>query len=183
MTVNEKIRDLRIQKKWTQKQLANRAGIAIITLQQYELGKRIPKTSQLVKIANAFSVPINYFLTDWEDLLNEETYKTSEKERIEIYNEKALLRSYHRLNETGKKEAQKRVDELTEISRFTTEEIESLDNYKAYIKDKTPEYWGNLRQSLETISSCNTNTDSKVKEPEPHRRDDPEIGDDFDPSL
>ena len=44
----------------TQKQLAEKCGLAPGTIQQYELGKRKPKIEQLQKIAAALNIPVEY---------------------------------------------------------------------------------------------------------------------------
>lgn len=46
----------------TQRELAEKCGLATGTIQQYELGKRKPKIEQLQKIANALNVPVKYLL-------------------------------------------------------------------------------------------------------------------------
>ena len=62
MKIGEKIRAARKEKKWTQKELANKAGIAITSLQQYEYHKRQPTINQVEKIAKAFDIEIDYFM-------------------------------------------------------------------------------------------------------------------------
>ncbi len=129
MTIGEKIKKMRKQRGLTQKQLAKDAGIAVISLQQYELGKREPTTKQIVKISNAFNVPIDFFITDWEsELYNKDMWRTTKDERKEIAEEKYLLQDYHFLNKIGKAEARKRVQELTEIKRYTEKEEPPIDS-------------------------------------------------------
>ena len=53
MTVGEKIRKTRKQKKMTQNTLAGLTGLAAITIRQYEAGKYIPKIENLRKISHA----------------------------------------------------------------------------------------------------------------------------------
>lgn len=119
MTIGEKIKRLRKKRGLTQKQLAQDANIAVISLQQYESNKRIPSTKQLIKIANAFLVPVDFFVSDWEENLKPENWKTTEEERETIKREHELIRNYKILNNLGKKEALKRVEELTEIKKYT----------------------------------------------------------------
>ncbi|MCD7882134.1 MAG: helix-turn-helix domain-containing protein [Lachnospiraceae bacterium] len=47
----DNIKQLRIKKGITQKQLAEKTGLAAITIRQYESGKREPKTESLKRIA------------------------------------------------------------------------------------------------------------------------------------
>ena len=56
MSVAENIKRIRKNMGLTQKELAEMADIAVITLQQYELGKRMPRKQQLEKLAAALHV-------------------------------------------------------------------------------------------------------------------------------
>lgn len=99
MNINEKIKNLREKRQLTQVQFAKAAGIAVITLQQYESGKRIPATKQLIKIANAFEMPLDYFTTGWEDKLNNpQQWLTNKEERIAKNDELSLLNEYRILS-------------------------------------------------------------------------------------
>ncbi len=64
MTIGEKIKQLRKNKKLTQKALAKESGIAEITIRQYEAGMYSPKMEQLKKLCQALQVPIGELLTD-----------------------------------------------------------------------------------------------------------------------
>lgn len=64
LDVGEKIRVLRKKLDYTQQELAEKSGVAAVTIQQYERGVRVPKIDILVKIADALDVDINYFLHD-----------------------------------------------------------------------------------------------------------------------
>lgn len=58
MSISENIKYLRKQKHMTQKQLAEKTGLAVITIQQYEAGKYLPKHDKLVKLAIALECKI-----------------------------------------------------------------------------------------------------------------------------
>lgn len=59
MTIGENIKNLRIQRGLTQKELATRAGIPVVTLQQYERGvRKQPKLELLTKIAQALGTTV-----------------------------------------------------------------------------------------------------------------------------
>lgn len=60
MTAGERIREARIQRGMTQKQLGERAGIAEPTIRKYELGKLNPKYETMRKIASALDVTVGY---------------------------------------------------------------------------------------------------------------------------
>lgn len=120
--IGKKIKTIRKKRKMTQVELAKKAGIATISLQQYESGKRIPATKQLIKIANAFEMPLDFFNTDWESQLNPSNWKTTEKEREEHEKECRLLQNFKLLNSAGKEEAIKRVNEMLFVPDYTISE-------------------------------------------------------------
>lgn len=62
MTIGERIKEARKYRKMTQKQLAEAAGVATGTIQQYELGKREPKYEILVRVCQALNISILAFL-------------------------------------------------------------------------------------------------------------------------
>lgn len=62
MNTGEKIKQLRIKNGITQKELANKSGLATGTIQQYELQKRKPKLETVEKIADALNVKIDELL-------------------------------------------------------------------------------------------------------------------------
>lgn len=57
---------IRKERGYTQKQLAEKCGLATGTIQQYELNKREPRREQLQKIAAALDVPL-YKLMGFDD--------------------------------------------------------------------------------------------------------------------
>ena len=57
-----KIRELRKQRKMTQKELAKHLQIADSTLSYWEMGKYEPDTDALMNLSRFFSVPIDYIL-------------------------------------------------------------------------------------------------------------------------
>lgn len=68
----------------TQKQLAEKCGLAPGTIQQYELGKRKPKIEQLQKIANALNIPVEYLF----DPIDITFMSKTDRERIDYYQSK-----------------------------------------------------------------------------------------------
>jgi transcriptional regulator with XRE-family HTH domain len=54
----ERIKALRGAKGWTQEQLAERASMQRSYLADLELGRRNPSVRTLVKVANAFGIPV-----------------------------------------------------------------------------------------------------------------------------
>lgn len=62
MTIGELIKSLRLSHGLSQDMLAEKSGIALTSIQKYEIGVRNPKTDQLNKIADALGVSANIFL-------------------------------------------------------------------------------------------------------------------------
>ena len=58
MTIGEKIRAARKERKMTQKQLSEKSGIIETTIRKYEAGSQNPKLNNLQKIATSLDVPL-----------------------------------------------------------------------------------------------------------------------------
>lgn len=72
MNVGKQIKEARKKAGLTQAQLAEKCGLATITIRQYESGKREPNMGQIVNLASALNISILH-LFDAENL-NEPTY-------------------------------------------------------------------------------------------------------------
>lgn len=57
-----KLKSLRIEKRLTQKQVADRIGLAISAVSSYESGSRYPSYDVLVRLAHIFHVSTDYLL-------------------------------------------------------------------------------------------------------------------------
>ena len=62
VNMGEKLRSLRTEKKLTQKQVADRIGLAISAVSSYESGSRYPSYEALIKLAHIFHVSTDYLL-------------------------------------------------------------------------------------------------------------------------
>ena len=60
--MGKKLRALRIENKLTQKQVANRIGLAISAISSYESGARYPSYEALIKLSRIFHVSTDYLL-------------------------------------------------------------------------------------------------------------------------
>lgn len=60
VNMGEKLRSLRIEKNLTQKQVADRIGLAISAVSSYESGSRYPTYDTLIKLARMFHVSTDY---------------------------------------------------------------------------------------------------------------------------
>ncbi len=64
LRIGDKIRELRENKKWTQKQLAEASQINEVQIRRYENNQAFPREEQLIKIANSLGVCKNYFIEE-----------------------------------------------------------------------------------------------------------------------
>ena len=97
----ERLKELRLQKGLTQKEIAEEFGIKQPNYQQWESGKRKPSSETLEKFANFFGVTMDYLAGNDEELdnvellfrmnsqgLTEEEKKIFKKELIEFMEER-----------------------------------------------------------------------------------------------
>lgn len=112
MSVAERIRNARKKAGLTQKQLAEKAGIATVTLQQYEGGKRQPRMNKLQDIAIALGIPTG-------ELIGPGNHAFTAQAPV-VYNDRTNTIAFYftQLNEVGQDIAVERVHELTEIPKY-----------------------------------------------------------------
>ena len=117
------IRKYRTEKGLTQKKLGELCGIADSNIRKYESGNQNPKIETLQKIADALDIPVNRLLAGKIISRDELKEKLSEYGLTHLVpdteEERTALENCKKLNETGKKEAAKRVEELTHLEKYT----------------------------------------------------------------
>ena len=117
------IRKCRNEKGLTQKKLGELCGIADSNIRKYESGNQNPKIETLQKIADALDIPVNRLLAGKIISRDELKEKLSEYGLTHLVpdteEERTVLENCKKLNETGKKEAAKRVEELTHLEKYT----------------------------------------------------------------
>ena len=62
VNMGDKLKTLRLERKLTQKQLADRIGLAVSAVSSYESGVRYPSYDVLIKLARIFHVSTDYLL-------------------------------------------------------------------------------------------------------------------------
>ena len=116
------IRKYRTEKGLTQKKLGELCGIADSNIRKYESGNQNPKIETLQKIADALDIPVNRLLAGKIISRDELKEKLSEYGLTHLVpdteEERTVLENCKKLNETGKKEAAKRVEELTHLEKY-----------------------------------------------------------------
>ena len=60
MAINNRIRQLRQEKQWTQAELGQKVGVHQKQVSAYERGANVPSTEVLIKLAEAFDVSLDY---------------------------------------------------------------------------------------------------------------------------
>ena len=137
MGIGEKIKHIRIQQNMTQKELGEKlGGIPQQQIGRWENGKANPKLSTIQKIAAALEVSLSDLINTAENMIetsastlsgaaeniSESIIDVSNGMQILSKDEQTIMSDYQKLNHTEKKEARKRVNELTEIPRYTQTE-------------------------------------------------------------
>ena len=62
VNIGQRLKILRVQNKLTQKQVADRVGLATSAISSYESGFRYPSYDTLVKLASMYHVPCDYLI-------------------------------------------------------------------------------------------------------------------------
>lgn len=62
MDFSEILKQLRLERGWSQQDVADRIGLNKMTVSQYESGQRRPSFNRIEKIADVFQVDLNYLL-------------------------------------------------------------------------------------------------------------------------
>lgn len=149
MTTGQLIKAARKKAGMTQAELADKLGIPYQSVSQWERGTRNPKRETLKRLAKALHVTIPYFdgmddlnALDIDEALRARDTRTAEK-LMGLHEgaldppdpgyshsdlERQLIFSFSNLNREGQKEAVKRVDELSELSRYRRPDAPHLLN-------------------------------------------------------
>ena len=114
--ISKKINELKKQKKLTNQKLSEISGVPLGTLNKITSGVTTdPKLETLKSLAKALKCSLDDFET--LDVANLKELPQDKKE---------LLDNYDKLNEEGKEEASKRVEELTQIPKYTSKEVNNI---------------------------------------------------------
>ena len=60
MAIGERIRQLRVERRWSQADLGEKIGVHQKQVSSYERGVNIPSTEVLIKLAEVFNVTLDY---------------------------------------------------------------------------------------------------------------------------
>lgn len=120
-----RLKNLRTEKKWLQKDVAEKIGVGRTTYAMYEQGKREPDNATLQKIAELFEVSVDYLL-----------------------GRKSTEKKYYQLNNTEKTDIALQADKLLEG-------IETGDSLNFYGEPATEEQKERIRVALRTAMEMN----------------------------
>ena len=118
MGIGKKIKQRREALNLTQGELAALVGVTQSAITNYESELSHPKELILYKLFEALDCDANFL---FEDALKSKTPPPLTAE------ENKLLEAFGKLNSTGKQEAVRRVEELTEISKYSFSAQSSAD--------------------------------------------------------
>ena len=125
MEMGQKIYNLRVQKGLTLEELGNMVGVGKSTVRKWENGMIANmKRDKILKVSEALDTTPAY-LMGWEE---EQTKEESPK----------IMQYYNQLNDIGKHEAEKRVEELTHLPKYT-KEGENKNNTVEFLEELTPD--------------------------------------------
>lgn len=110
--IGERIKQIRINKKMTQKEVAEKCGFADSALRKYESGLINPKFETVSKIATALGVTPAYLMgietSEDKEVLTDELIAQTD-------GEKKVLTNYRSLDDTGKNRVDDYLDDLVKV--------------------------------------------------------------------
>ena len=136
MTFSENLKQIRINKGFSQKEIAERLGVSQPSYAQYENGKRNPKLETVRKIADALGIYISDLVVDWkqyspteyaQDIMNDitqgalnsaEEAVSSGKKVLNDVKETCIISDFRKLNKNGQDKAIEQVELLTKIPEY-----------------------------------------------------------------
>lgn len=128
MNIGEQIRELRIKKGLTQKQLGELCNMADSAIRRYESGRARPKVTTLLKIVEALDADIFDILDNTDYLPPSNDKKFSFMNEADVENRFLLDGYMDKLNESGQSKAIEQVAMLTKIPEYQKQSEEN-SNY------------------------------------------------------
>lgn len=107
------IKKLRKQKKWSQKQLADKLNIHQTAVSQWETGRSYPDVEIAIKLSEIFNVSIDYLIK------GENCPCTCKKKNILLtVREHALIDSFRQLNNEGQDKSLDIIDDIVQSGKY-----------------------------------------------------------------
>lgn len=124
-TISQRIKEALALRNLKQSDLVELTGIGKSSISTYISGAYEPKQKNIYKIAQALNVDESWLMGNDVPMEKNNSFNNNLSK-----NEKELLSDFNKLNDIGKKEASKRVKELTQIKEYTYEEPKTLQDLK-----------------------------------------------------
>ena len=126
MTFGERVKKIRLEKGWTQKQLAEKCDMHDSALRRIENGKKTPKVITVEKLSKALEVdPAELMFGDDVYIKTAEKFMEAEQFTIkEIGIRQDTISKYDSLNALGQKKANEYITDLSEQEKYTTPDEE-----------------------------------------------------------
>ncbi len=128
MTTGEKIRNIRIEKNLTQKQLGDLCGMADSAIRRYEIGNGQPKLATLQKIADALQVDLLLLLPD-ETI--EKMKLVPNEDKVVVFDDQIYVAKWSATDPSVKERYLRRVtpDNIKAISAYIEKTLNPCDDY------------------------------------------------------
>ncbi|QHQ59949.1 helix-turn-helix domain-containing protein [Anaerocolumna sedimenticola] len=136
--IARRIKELRLDKRLTQKELAKQTGLSVSSIIGYENGLREPNSKAMAALERFFRVSGDYLrgeidrvtfhknsdvidnvLKESLDFVSKKIINTESDHTSSLEGVRLLINYYLSLNDTGRTELLKRASELTQISSYT----------------------------------------------------------------
>ncbi len=127
MTFGEKVKKIRKEHGFSQRELGERmGGITQQTVAQYEKTIEQPKIATVRKLADALEVSLSELVTDWSQFSPEEICEDMQDNDIDYssidprqaVNDNRIINKFHNLNFAGQEKAIEQVEMLTKIPEY-----------------------------------------------------------------
>ena len=129
MKLNEKLKNLRIENKMTQRELADKLGISIPTLQKYEYGTLKIKNEIILSLCDIFNISVDDFLNEKRQNEMDILKEMDDLEKEEFRRNKALLV----IEKVKKKlEEKKKIQRERELKQQNYRKSEIRDNMETF---------------------------------------------------
>ena len=129
MKLNEKLKKLRIENKMTQRELANKLGISIPTLQKYEYGTLKIKNEIILALCEIFKISPNVFFNDETNNMLKELDEFEKKE----YRKNRTLLVIEKIRKDIQKKEEIEKQRQIKLSDYRTSEInEKMETFEDF---------------------------------------------------
>ncbi len=102
MSFGSRLKTLRLEKRLSQKQIAEAFGISVNCVSQYENDKRFPDEKMLVRLCQYYDISSDYLLGLSNTKRHLHTYKMIQEKRLNSEQEELIEKLISMINESSK---------------------------------------------------------------------------------